>query len=128
MFRVVNAAQFLQCQGYDIHYAVFSSLLVPPEVAAAHGITRSKNRMVTNIAVRRDGHSVEATIGGTSRNLLGQTHRLEFSRITERDAVYYLATQVVRPAGTLKFEIDVLTPGTGSPCKIDYVYRYQPSG
>ena len=80
---------------YDVHYSVFNSTFVTPEVAKAYGITRGKNRALINIAIRKQLKSGEniarrAMVTGSSSDLI---HRLEldFQEIEEQGAVYYIA-------------------------------------
>jgi hypothetical protein len=80
---------------YDVHYSVFNSTFITPEVAQAYGITRGKNRALINIAIRKQLKSGEdiarrAIVTGSSSDLI---HRLEldFTEIEEQGAVYYIA-------------------------------------
>jgi hypothetical protein len=80
---------------YQVHYSVFNSTFLTPEVAQAYGITRGKNRALVNIAIRKQLKSGEdiarrAIVTGSSTDLI---HKLEldFQEIEEQDAVYYIA-------------------------------------
>ena len=100
-------AEVVSWQGFDIHYTTFNSLLIPQTVADAHKITRSKNRIVTNITVRKNNKPVRAIIRGTNRNLLNQLFQMEFDEVIEQGAVYYLANQIIDERDSLKFSIDI---------------------
>jgi hypothetical protein len=115
----VNADQFETWYGYEIHYSTFSSLIIPSQVAEAHGIVRSKNRIVTNLSIRQDGDSVRADVSGTRTNLLEQVTSMDFTEVVEQDAVYYLANQVINERDTIRFSINV------KPEQIDKTYNLE---
>ena len=83
--RMVTAGEFV------IHFNAVSSLDIPPEVARERQITRSAQRALVNIAVRRlhgDGDvAVRARVEGMARNDVGQTQTLWFREVTEGDAI-----------------------------------------
>ncbi len=120
----VAADQFLQADGYEIHYATFPSTIIPADVATAHEIVRAKNRMVTNVAVMQSGKSVRATVSGISTNLLAQKFKLDFKEVMEQDAIYYLANQIVGERDTIAFFITV-TPDQGDNYEIEFRRTYQ---
>ena len=57
---------------YRIHYTVIASTLIPAEVAKGHGIKRSENTVLVNVALRRADKPVLAEISGSVVNLLEQ--------------------------------------------------------
>lgn len=91
----------------DVHYSVFNSSFLQPDVAAAAGLTRSKTVGVLNIAALRDGKGQAAKVSGTLKNLLGQTSELKFKQVLESGAVYYLAEFPLRQREMLTFSIQV---------------------
>lgn len=91
----------------DVHYSVFNSSFLQPDVAAATGLTRSKTVGVLNIAALRDGRGQAAKVSGTLKNLLGQTSELKFKQVLESGAVYYLAEFPLRQREMLTFSIQV---------------------
>ena len=82
--------------GYEVHYVVFNSTFIQPEMAERYGIVRARNRAVLNIAVReRVGDEDEteprrAIVRGTHSDLVHRTP-LEFREFVESDAIYYIA-------------------------------------
>ncbi|MDC7825712.1 DUF4426 domain-containing protein [Pseudomonas sp. BLCC-B13] len=90
----------------DVHYSVFNSSFLQPDVAAA-GLTRSKTVGVLNIAALKDGKGQAAKVNGTLKNLLGQTSELKFKQVLESGAVYYLAEFPLRQREMLTFSIQV---------------------
>ena len=91
----------------DVHYSVFNSSFLQPDVAAAAGLTRSKTVGVLNIAALKDGKGQVAKVSGTLKNLLGQTSELKFKQVLESGAVYYLAVFPLRQRVMLTFSIQV---------------------
>ncbi len=91
----------------DVHYSVFNSSFLQPDVAAAAGLTRSKTVGVLNIAALRDGKGQAAKVNGTLNNLRGQTSELKFKQVLESGAVYYLAEFPLRQREMLTFSIQV---------------------
>ena len=102
------AAERLQRFGdLEVHYSVFNSSFLQPDVAAAAGLTRSKTVGVLNIAALKDGKGQAAKVNGTLKNLLGQTSELKFKQVLESGAVYYLAEFPLRQREMLTFSIQV---------------------
>ncbi len=119
-----HAEQFVQWQGFDIHYNTFSSLLIPAEVAKAHGISRSKSRIITNISIVKNGDPTTAQVTGHSLNLLGQLTNLDFVEVNENTGIYYLANQVVDEKDTLRFSIKIQPAGSEDAFDLKYNRQY----
>ena len=98
----------------DVHYSVFNSSFLQPDIAAAAGLTRSKTVGVLNIAALKGGKGQPAKVGGTLKNLLGQTVELQFKQVLESGAVYYLAEFPLREREILTFSVNVQI-GDGAP-------------
>ena len=98
----------------DVHYSVFNSSFLQPDVAAAVGLPRSKTVGVLNIAALKGGQGQPAKVSGSVKNLLGQTSELQFKQVLESGAVYYLAEFPLRQREMLTFSINVQI-GDGAP-------------
>ncbi|MBD9413837.1 DUF4426 domain-containing protein [Pseudomonas sp. PDM16] len=98
----------------DVHYSVFNSSFLQPDIAAAASLTRSKTVGVLNIAALKGGKGQPAKVGGSLKNLLGQTVELQFKQVLESGAVYYLAEFPLREREMLTFSINVQI-GEGAP-------------
>ncbi|WDY58328.1 DUF4426 domain-containing protein [Pseudomonas sp. PSKL.D1] len=94
-----------------VHYSAFTSSMLQPDVAAATGLTRSKNQGVLNIAVLKGGKPAMAVVSGAVKDLTGRESRLSFKQITDQGAVYYIAQFKIEQAETLTFELNVETGG-----------------
>ena len=62
-----------------------------------------------NISVldSRSQKAQEVEMSGTARNLLGTTKTLTFKKVTEGDAIYYLATVPFSHKEVLRFDINI---------------------
>jgi hypothetical protein len=97
---------------YIVHYNALSTETLPPTVAKAYGITRSKNKGLLNISILRKGagfQGVEADINVSATNLTGQLRNIELRKIVEQNAVYYISEFSVSDRETLDFSIQVKT-------------------
>lgn len=102
-----NAEQKYTSGDLDIHYIVFNSSFMQPEVAAATGLERSKDVAVLNVSLVRNGKGEKGQVSGTLTNLLGQSKQLTFKEIDETTAVYYLSQFPIDSRETLRFDIKV---------------------
>lgn len=104
-----HAEQKMVKGDWDIHYIVVDTTFLTPEVARAYGIVRSKYNAIVNISVL-DSETQEAqnvAVSGVARNLLGTSKPLSFKKVTEGDAIYYLATLSFRDQEQYRFDIEV---------------------
>lgn len=119
------AEQFVAYGDYEIHYNAFNSTFVQPDIAQKVGLQRSKRKALVNVSVLKvDGTAktpVTANVTGTATNLIQQVQTLNFKKVDEGNAIYYLGDfgfsddQVMRlalkiqpdpnkPAYTVQFE------------------------
>lgn len=103
------AAERLQRFGdLEVHYNVFNSSFLQPDIAAASGLVRSKTQGVLNVAVLRGGKAVPtATVSGEVKNLLGQVRSITFRRVTEGEAVYHLGQFTMSDREVLTFNLKI---------------------
>ena len=92
-----------------VHFSAQSTDQLPPEVARAYDIVRSKNRAMLNVSILReaDGKPVGAEISVKTVNLTGQLKNVTMRRIDEQDAIYYIGEVPVANRETLIFDISV---------------------
>ena len=84
---------------YTVHYSVFNSTMIQPEIANAHKLKRADNLAYVNIAVvdnsgsgsNNESYGIAARVSGQARNLLQQQQSLRFVAIEEQNTTYYLA-------------------------------------
>jgi hypothetical protein len=105
-----HAEQKITKGNWDIHYIAFPSSFIQPEIAKQYQLQRSKYLAVINISVldNKDNNKAQnAYVSGMAKNLLGQRTKLEFVKVTEGEATYYLAQLKYDNEEIYNFEIDV---------------------
>lgn len=107
---------------YAVHYSLFNSTFVLPEIAEIYKIKRSKYENLINISVSKKGEygALPATVTGTSRNLMQQVKPLEFIEIKEETATYYLAPIRLTGKEILHFSINVIPEGETTPLEVKF--------
>ena len=113
-----RADQYEQFGDLQVHYNVFNSTSISPEMSRSYGLDRGEDIAYVNIAGRRlqpDGTTTPVTLGleGEVRNLLEQIRPLEFLLVEEPGAVYYILTTRFSDRETLRFDLVVTDPDTG---------------
>ncbi|HKI75092.1 MAG TPA: DUF4426 domain-containing protein [Pseudomonadales bacterium] len=121
-------ADAVACDGDKVEYTTFLSSVIPPRVAEAHDIVRSDRRLMANITVLHQGKATTARVTGSATNLLNQVTVLDFREVTESDAIYYLASLVVAPRDTVRFDVTVLPAGSTQACKLQFARDYYREG
>ena len=123
----VPAAQPAEASNVDIgDYTVYFSAMatdqLPPEVARAYEIVRSKNRAMLNVSVLRkdNGKPVAATVTVKTVNLTGQLKNVTMRRIDEGDAIYYIGETPVANRETLVFDISITPEGVAKPSEVRF--------
>ncbi|TKB47120.1 DUF4426 domain-containing protein [Thalassotalea mangrovi] len=93
----------------EVHFIGIPTSFLTPEVASSYKIERSRYRGLINIVALdttgEDKKALSVGISGTATNLVGQTINLEFNKVTEGDAIYYLATVEYPNDETYRFDI-----------------------
>lgn len=108
---VSHAGQFKTIKDAEVHYVVFNSTFMTPQIARSYGLKRNESIATVNISVL-DRSSVgkpamPAGIKGSAKNLIGQIKTLDFKEIKEGDAIYYLAQFSITNEERYQFTIDV---------------------
>ncbi|MET4027032.1 hypothetical protein ABIE59_002566 [Marinobacter sp. MBR-99] len=101
---------------YQVHWSVFPSTFLDPEVARANNLQRSRGIGIINIAIMTEGeHGQIRPFGGQVQgqvtNDIQQVSFLAFRRIQEGDAVYFIAQYQHRPGDLMTFNITVRPTG-----------------
>lgn len=121
-------AESVTWQGYNIEYTTFVSTIIPPDIARAHDIVRGDNRIIANIAVLKDGKPVTAKIEGSVTNLLNQQSQLNFREVREKDAIYYLANQLIDARDTLRYSLAITPSGSKASYHLQFKREYLGTG
>ena len=96
-----------------VHFSAQSTDQLPPDVARAYGIVRSKNRAMLNVSVIKEGTTVAVPADITVRtvNLAGQLKNVTMRKIQEQEAIYYIGETAVANHETLVFNISITPEG-----------------
>ncbi|MEH6357758.1 MAG: DUF4426 domain-containing protein [Pseudomonadales bacterium] len=96
-----------------IHFNVFNSSFLTPEIAQQYGLKRSKYHSMLNLAVHEKGATedkpIPVILQGTVTNIVQQQRSLEFQEIQEGSAIYYISDFRVTDDDLLTFDIKIRT-------------------
>jgi hypothetical protein len=103
---------------YEVHYSVFNTSFLTPQVAQGYNIVRSGSRALMNIAVLKkqpDGSmkNVTAIVTGEQYDLV-RHDPLEFKEVREEHAIYYLSSFEFQNRATLYFTV-MIQPDPNQP-------------
>lgn len=94
-----------------VHHNTFNSSYLQPDIAANAGLIRGPNHGVLNLLVQKHSAEgplpVDAVVEGTVTNLLQQSTPLQFIRLQEGEAIYFVANYTAGQRGLLRFEVKV---------------------
>lgn len=113
-----------QFGNYTLHYNVFNSSNIPPQVAEAYKLVRGKDRALVNVSVTKTeggktSLGLPVVVVGVTRNLMQQQQNLKFIEISEGEATYYLAPFVFNNEEVLHFDIQAVI-GAERPLKVSF--------
>lgn len=114
---------------FEVHYSAFVSTFLTPEVAAQYGLQRSKSIGVVNIAVlKKQGDALPVAVGAGIEGLLNndvqQQRPLSFRRITEGQAIYYIAEFQFVQSELLTFQVTAYPDGGSAPLKLRFTQNF----
>jgi len=109
-----------------IHFSAQSTDQLPPEVARAYNIVRSKNRAMLNVSVisEADNRPVTAGVSVKTVNLTGQLKNITMRQIDEQDAIYYIGEVPVANRETLIFDISVMPEGVNTASDVRFKRQF----
>jgi hypothetical protein len=105
-----------------VHFSAQSTDQLPPEIARAYNIVRSKNRAMLNVSILRESDNVPVAGDVTVKtvNLTGQLKNVTMRRVDEQDAIYYIGETPVANRETLIFDITVRPEGVDTPSDVRF--------
>lgn len=123
--EIDDSERSAQFGAYTVHFSVFNSAFVPPDIAEIYQINRASNRALINVSVTRqdDGKTslgLPAEVSGTASNLLQQMRTLDFQTISEGEATYYLAELKHTNEEVFNFAISVTPEDSGKPLNVKF--------
>ena len=109
-----------------VHFSAQSTDQLPPEVARAYTIVRSKNRAMLNVSVLRaaDNKPVTANVTVKTVNLTGQLKKITMRQIDEQEAIYYIGEVAVANRETLNFDISITPDGIDAPSVVRFQRQF----
>jgi hypothetical protein len=117
---------FKQFGNYEVHYNAIRADRIPAEVARAHAIERSKNRVMLNVTMlRKDAdHTprkpVKGTVSVDAYNLNGQLKSMDVRQVTEGEAIYYIGTVSIGDSEILVFDIKATPENETAPFEVKF--------
>jgi hypothetical protein len=114
---------------YVVHFSAQSTDQLPPEVARAYNIVRSKNRAMLNVSIIReaDNTPVSGAVTVKTVNLTGQLKNVTMRKIEEPGdvaAIYYIGETPVANRETLIFDISVQPDGEESTSEVRFKRQF----
>lgn len=111
---------------HQVHFNAQLTGNLPPEIARAYNIVRSKNRAMLNVSVidKETRTSVPATVTVKTVNLTGQLKTVNMRRIDEQEAIYYIGETPIANRETLIFDITVTPDDETKPSEVRFKRQF----
>lgn len=120
-----SAEQFKEFANLEVHYIALPSTFIQPDIAKQYSIKRSNNNGLLNISIldkNQNKQALTAQLSGTGKNLIGQTYQLQFTKIKEGNAIYYLAEYPFTNEEIVNFEIYIKTDTASNMLKFQHKF------
>ena len=115
---------------YVVYYNAFSADSLPPQMASAYGIVRSKYKAVLNISVQKKQtigrlpEPVNADVEVVAINLVGQVKDLSSRRVVEGKAIYYISEFRISNDELVRFKVSLRPKGESKPLTFDFQQKF----
>lgn len=126
-----RAEQFQEFDGYVVHYNTMNTDMLPTEIAQQYNLTRSQNRGLINITVRKGSamdlttsQAVPANLVVTATNLTGQLKNIDMQMIESGDAIYYIGTFSFTNEEILNFNVMVTPEYEGAANEMQFRQQF----
>lgn len=116
--------------GYEVHYNAFPSSFLSPEVAGNYHITRSNNRGLLNVSIRKSADdntsvAVKSKVIVTAGNLYGQNKDVGITEIDEaEEAVYYIGSFTISKGEVINFKVDVIPEDSEKSITFNFSHHF----
>lgn len=105
------AEQKIVIKEVDVHYSAFNSTFLTPQVATSYQLTRNARKAILSISLLDNASlgkpALDAKVNGQVKNLIGHTQVLNFKKIAEGKAIYYLTEFSINNEEDLRFDIAI---------------------
>ncbi len=120
------AASDVDIGDHVVHFSAQSTDQLPPEVARAYGIVRSKNRAMLNVSILKEGTTDAVTADVTVRtvNLAGQLKNVTMRKIQEGEAIYYIGETGIANQETLIFNLSITPEGSTNASDVSFTRQF----
>lgn len=112
-----------------VYFNALPSTELTPEIARQYGVTRSANRALLNVSVRRGEPgadvAVPASVDAVASNLAGQRMDVRMREVRDGDAIYYLGEARINGQDTLSFDLTVTVEGQ-APMRVTFTQEFFP--
>jgi len=117
---------------YTVHFSAQSTDQLPPQIASAYNIVRSKNRAMLTVSIIRmsDSLSVHANVTVKTVNMTEQLKNVTLRLIEEPGtdgapgAIYYVGVTPVANREMLKFDISVTPEGVDKVSRVRFIRQF----
>ena len=115
---------------YIVYYNAFTADTLPPEMATAYGIVRSKYKGVLNLSVQKKSNPgqlpqpVNAEVKINAVNFAGQLKELTPRRVTEGTAIYYISEFRVSNKEKVTFNITLKPKAENKPLTFSFKRQF----
>tara|TARA_R110002049_G_scaffold9444_14_gene48091 strand:- start:3441 stop:3923 length:483 start_codon:yes stop_codon:yes gene_type:complete len=112
-----------------VHFNAQSTDQLPPEVAAAYNIVRSKNRAMITVSIIDEStkRSVAGAVSVKTVNLTGQLKNITMRKVEEPGdppAIYYIGITPVANRETLIFDLSIQPEGVGKTSEVRFKQQF----
>ncbi|MCL7945637.1 DUF4426 domain-containing protein [Marinobacter sp. ATCH36] len=112
---------------FQVHWSVFPSTFLAPEVARENNLNRSKSIGIVNISIMQETETgglepVSGQVEGKVLNDVQQVKFLGFRRIQEGNAVYFIAEYQYSNAELMTFQITARPTGSSGDLPIRFAH------
>ena len=115
---------------YVVYYNAFTADTLPPQMASAYGIVRSKYKAVLNISLQKKQavgqlpQAVNASVEVKALNMAGQEKDLSSRRVTEGQAIYYISEFRISNEETVSFKVNLRPKGESKPLTFNFQQKF----
>jgi hypothetical protein len=115
---------------YVVYYNAFTADTLPPQMASAYGILRSKYKGVLNLSIQKKQNPgtlpqpVNAKVKVEAVNLVGQLKELDSRKVTEGKAIYYISEFRVSNKEMVTFNISLKPEGETKPLEFSFKRQF----
>lgn len=119
-----HAEQMQELGTWKVHYSAFPSTFLSPEIAKQYKVQRSKYSGLINISILDASNlkALDVQLSGTAKNLLGVKKDLQFKRIKDGKAIYYLSELTYRTEDNYQFNIKISKGAQSQVLKFEHKF------